>query len=95
MQIDISKIKEEFRDLIRKSIREELQTYNPPPPQYDPNELLTIQQVVDLLQISKVSLHSWKRDGRLPFLRMGRRVYFKRGEVMAAMESVNHKKQQP
>jgi len=80
----------ELRDLIRESVREELQAHKPPS-DHDPEELLTIEQVVKMLHISKPTLHAWKKQGVLPFQRMGRRVYFKRGEVMAAMKSINLK----
>lgn len=81
----------ELRDLIRESVREELQAHQPPS-DHDPEELLTIEQVVKMLHISKPTIHKWKKEGVLPFLRMGRRVYFKRGSVMAAMKSINLKK---
>jgi len=90
MYVDLSKIKEELRDLIRESVREELQAHQPPS-DHDPEELLTIEQVVKMLHISKPTLHAWKKQGILPFERMGRRVYFKRGAVMAAMKSINLK----
>ncbi len=83
---------DELRDMMRECVREELQAHTPPPPEYDPNELLTIKQVVDLLQISEVTLHNWKRKGKIPFERMQGRVYFKRGAVMDAMKSVQIKK---
>jgi len=89
-QIQITLSAHELRDLIRESVREELQAHKPPS-DHDPEELLTIEQVVKMLHISKPTLHTWKKQGILPFERMGRRVYFKRGAVMAAMKSINLK----
>jgi excisionase family DNA binding protein len=52
------------------------------------DRLLSIEEVCTLLKISKPTLHNWKREGRLPFHRMGAKVYFKEAEVMEAMKSV-------
>lgn len=83
---------EELLDKIRECIREELQAQNPVK-EHDPEELLTFEQTREIFHVSRPTLHRWKREGKIPFERMGGRIYFKRGAVMAAMKSVNLKKQ--
>ena len=50
--------------------------------------LLTVNETCELLSITRVTLHAWKRAGRLPYHRIGHRVYFKEEEIMAAMRTV-------
>lgn len=54
-----------------------------------PEELLTIKDLERLFNVSKVTIHKWKKRGLLPFYKMNRKVYFKRSEVI---ESMSHKK---
>ena len=54
-----------------------------------PEALLTIADLERLFNVSKVTIHKWKKRGLLPFYKMNRKVYFKRSEVM---DSMRHKK---
>lgn len=55
-------------------------------------DLLTIPQICRLFDISRTTVHHWKKAGMLPFYRLGARVYFKREEVLGAMEKANNKR---
>lgn len=44
-------------------------------------ELLTIERTCELFQISKVTLHKWKKSGRLPYVKVDRKVYFKASDI--------------
>ena len=55
------------------------------------DELINGQQVMDLLNISYTTLYLWKQQGKLPFHRIGRRVYFKRDEVINALKKIDLK----
>jgi excisionase family DNA binding protein len=46
------------------------------------DEFLTAKQVSKLLGVSLVSLHKWKKDGKLKFHRFGTRIRFKRSEIL-------------
>ncbi len=50
--------------------------------------LLTVEDACAMLSVSRVTLHSWKKRGRLPYHRIGHRVYFKEEEIMGAMRRV-------
>lgn len=57
-------------------------------------ELLDSNQTARLLHISKVTLHTWKLAGRIPYYRIGSRIRFKKKEVIEALikiHSVNKK----
>jgi len=42
--------------------------------------------VVDLLKVSLVRVRKYQKEGRLTFYRIGRHVYFKKGDIMHALE---------
>ena len=45
-------------------------------------EIMSINQVCEYLCISKVTLHKWKKLGKIPFHRLAGKVYFKKSEVL-------------
>lgn len=50
--------------------------------------LLKRKEVAKIFGISLVTLSQWMRDGRIPCHRVNTRVFFKRTEVMEALNSV-------
>jgi len=50
-----------------------------------PEDLLTIEDMIGLFKVSKVTIHKWKKRGLIPFYKMNRKVYFKRSEVINSM----------
>lgn len=85
--ISITLSKEEFKSLILEAITE----YNGSPDnskteaQQEP--FLKIEEVCDLLKVSKVTIHKWKREGRIPYHRISNRIYFLRSEILEALKS--------
>ncbi len=49
--------------------------------------LLTTSQALDFLRVSKVTLHGWRMSGKVPYRRIGRRVFYVKSELLAALES--------
>ncbi len=54
-------------------------------------KLLLPADVCEILGISLCSLHYLKKDGRLPAVRLGRRIRFRREDVDAYIESLSEK----
>ncbi len=52
------------------------------------SEFIEVDEVCSILKISKVTLHKWKRQGKLPFYRLGSRILFRRSDVMALPSKV-------
>jgi hypothetical protein len=52
-------------------------------------DLLNINDIQLLFNVSNVTIHKWKKKGLIPFYKMNRKVYFKKSEVINAM---THKK---
>lgn len=51
--------------------------------------LLNPTEVVKMLRISKVTLQKWMKVGKVPYYRLGRKVYFKESELL---ETINFRK---
>ena len=47
-------------------------------------KLLTMREACEAFGISKTTLTQWKKRGLVPFVRLGRRVYFERERVLEA-----------
>ena len=81
---------EDLRGLISECIKDALtlerQEKAPVP---IPEDLLSIEDIQKVFKVSKVTVHKWKKKGLLPFYKMNRKVYFKKSEVIDAMQ---HKK---
>jgi excisionase family DNA binding protein len=48
------------------------------------DELLTVQQAANLLDVCVATVHEWKRRGVLAFRKIGGRTYLNRADVLAA-----------
>ena len=78
-----------FRELLSETLRELLPTMSgQPAPAVGPDgpagKLLTMQEACEAFGISKTTLGDWKKRGLVPFVRLGRRVYFERERVLEA-----------
>ena len=71
-----------IRDAVRAELKELFKTGSSPPPTDE--RLLSKQELAAELGVSLVTLTEWMKKG-LPFLRLHKRVYFKKSEVLAAM----------
>lgn len=56
----------------------------PTPQPETPEDFLTAKQVSKLLGVSLVTLHKWKREGKLKFHRFGSRIRFRKSEIISA-----------
>ena len=55
------------------------------------NDFVKIEEVCKLFHVSKVTIHSWKKSGKLPFYRISNKVYFKKSEIIEAMNKIERK----
>ena len=80
----------DLRGIIKEAVLEALNTQNNFNKQEQiAEDLLDIRGIQLLFNVSKVTVHKWKKKGLIPFYKMNRKVYFKRTEVINAM---THKK---
>lgn len=76
----------EFQKLVRKCIQEELQHLSL---QDSDEAIIKTDEVCQMFQVSKVTLHQWRKQGLIPFYRIGSRIFFKKSELISAMQSVS------
>lgn len=67
---------------------ESLLTSNSNPPQSEEETLMDSRELSDFLDVSKVTIHKWRKQGRIPFIRIGTRIRFQKGDVMKALENL-------
>ena len=48
--------------------------------------LMDMAEVIKLLKVSKVTVHNWKKKGIITSHKMGRKLYFKRSELIGAIK---------
>jgi len=73
---------EDFQNQLIGKLKTELLSTAPQTAKQTEDEFLTAKQVSKLLGVSLVSLHKWKKDGKLKFHRFGTRIRFKRSEIL-------------
>lgn len=79
--------REQLLEDVRALIRFELSQAKPlatEGPQAAGDELLTIRQAAELLDLSVATIHEYKRRGILAYQKLGGRAYIKRSAVLAA-----------
>ena len=88
----ISLTKEELQSMITECVNQALSSHNlhttaPTQTAEVPitAALLTIKDMCDLFKVSKVTIHNWRKQGKLPYRKKGRRVYFVEQDVMNSM----------
>ncbi len=59
----------------------------PRPTMQEEEELLTTRQVAELLHTTVQNVHAKKKEGKIPFVRLGAKVLFKKSEVIASLKS--------
>jgi NitT/TauT family transport system substrate-binding protein len=56
-------------------------------------DILTTKEAADMLRLSPAAIHKLKREGKLPFVRLGRKVFFKKSTLqnfVSESEQVNN-----
>ncbi|MET3112682.1 hypothetical protein AAKU52_000400 [Pedobacter sp. CG_S7] len=76
-----------IRDAVREEMKFQILNLNDDSliKQQKEEKLSTKKEMAEELDISLVSLTDWMKKGLIPYLRLGKRVYFKKSEVINAM----------
>jgi hypothetical protein len=81
--INLEALSQCIRDAVRAELQLHFKTGGSQPP--DSEKLLSKQELATELGVSLVTLTDWMKKG-LPYLRLHKRVYFKKNEVLGAMQ---------
>ncbi|GEO04471.1 hypothetical protein AAE02nite_21350 [Adhaeribacter aerolatus] len=82
---------DDFLGLIDERLSIALCNFQPTTLVSQPEKPITIDRVCELLGKSKVTVHKWKREGRLPYHRISNKVYFYESEVLAALKPIRRR----
>lgn len=79
----------ELTSIIREAVATELSKQRK---RTEEKELLNFKETCEFLGIHPSTLNLWKRQNKIPFLRMGKRVFFNRTEVISSLKKSNYAK---
>ena len=82
---DPEKFKKELLSGVEKKLQEFAKTLNTS----DNDELLTVNETASLLKVSKVTLWSWQKSGKLKSVSIGNRIYYRRSAINEALNQNN------
>ena len=81
---------EQFTELITNVFRKELEDFKKEfTTQTENDDLMTREQVLELLQINASTLWHWQNKGRVTVYKFANKCYYKRSELMATITPLN------
>lgn len=81
---------EQLTELITNVFKTQLQDFKKELSNQNENEdLLTREQVLELLQINASTLWHWQNKGRITVYKFANKCYYKRSELMATITPLN------
>ncbi len=81
-QIFTNITEDRFRELIREVIRDEIAQFN----HNETEDLIKAREVCEYLQVSKVTLYKWLKQGKVTGYYLGTRLFFKKSEIENALK---------
>ena len=75
---------EELKSIINESVENAIRINSKP---NEEDSLLCRKDLARLFSVSLVTISAWTKSGKLPYHRMGSRIYFKKSEIMQIFNS--------
>ena len=57
-----------------------------PSPDQEEEELLSIEQIASFFQVTQTTIHNWKKQGILPYIKVNSRIRFGKSAVLMLYE---------
>ena len=86
--IFIEVTKDELKGLIKETIEESLKQHQITAISTRNEPLLKIDEVCEILRVSRVTINKWKKSGRIPFYRISNRIFFKKSEILESLSGM-------
>jgi excisionase family DNA binding protein len=83
----------EFQELIQQAVNAAFEKYTKQ--LFDANnseELMSVEEAGAFLHVSKVTIFKWKKNKKIASYRFGRKIYFKKQELLNSMDSLTAKR---
>jgi len=81
---------DELKTLIQDAVLQAVEKSNPQQPEKE-DQLIRLSEACQLLKVSKVTIHTWKRTGLIPFYRISNKIYFKKNELLDSLNKINRR----
>lgn len=79
--------KEELQTLIHKEMLNAVLSANQQITSQE--EIITHEKAEEILGLSRMGLYSWRRSGKIPYHKIGKRIYFKRTDIDGALKRID------
>lgn len=76
-----------LRRAVFQAIGELRETDLPKPTKPEPEKLLTTAEACELLRCSRPTIHRWKREGLVPFVRIGSCIRYRESDLKKLLET--------
>lgn len=83
---------DELKQIIRESVNDAIKVNQTTEVERAEDALIKIDVVAKILKVSKVTIHKWKKSGRIPFHRISNRIFFKESEIMESLKKISGSK---
>lgn len=85
----------ELKEIVRQAVQEGIDQFKSNPlneiNQKPDDEYIIIDEVCKILKISKPSVFNYRKRGIITFYRIGRRVFYKKSEILSSLKKVTQK----
>jgi len=83
-EVDLDQI---LKRAVFQAISELRETDLPKPTKPEPEKLLTTAEACELLRCSRPTIHRWKREGLVPFVRIGSCIRYRESDLKKLLET--------
>ena len=83
--IPIDKFNTQLEAMVQKAVKDGMRNQS----QF---QLVTTEELMEVLKVTKMSIHNWRKEGWLPCIKLGSSIRFNLEEVMEAIEKRNGRK---
>ncbi|MFH1051552.1 MAG: helix-turn-helix domain-containing protein [bacterium] len=80
---------DDLKGLISESFESVINKFRPQEPEKQDDQLIKIDEVAKMLNVSKVTVFAWKKAGKFPFYRISNKIYFRKNEILSALKKIN------
>lgn len=78
----------EFKELIQDAVLQAIEEKTDPQQPDNEDQLIKVSDASKLLGVSKVTIHTWKRNRLIPFYRISNKIYFKKNELVNSLKKI-------
>lgn len=79
--INSNELQQIISDVVRDVLKTEFQSIHTESTK-ETETLLKTNEIADLLQVSPLTIKLWKRDGKIPYRKIGRLIYYDKNDVL-------------